>query len=81
VLVVASKVRLWPITSFHVAHQPRRFGREADIGFGRSHDRILGAPSTGDHPYFLNMPIWRPPGFMIGKRLGEGFGEAGRFTY
>jgi hypothetical protein len=37
--------------------------------------------ATGDHPYFLNMPIWRPPGFMTGKQLGDGFGEAGRFTY
>jgi hypothetical protein len=37
--------------------------------------------ATGDHPYFLNMPIWRPPGFMIGKRLAEGFGDPGRFTY
>jgi hypothetical protein len=37
--------------------------------------------AAGDHPYFLNMPIWRPPGFMIGKRLEEGFGEPGRFTY
>jgi hypothetical protein len=37
--------------------------------------------ATGDHPYFLNMPIWRPPGFMIGKQLSEGFGDLGRFTY
>jgi hypothetical protein len=37
--------------------------------------------ATGDHPYFLNMPIWRPPGFMTGKQLDEGFGNPGRFTY
>jgi hypothetical protein len=37
--------------------------------------------ATGDHPYFLNMPIWRPPGFMTGKQLGEDFGNPGRFTY
>ncbi len=37
--------------------------------------------ATGDHPYFLNMPIWRPPGFMIGRQLSEGFGNPGRFTY
>jgi hypothetical protein len=37
--------------------------------------------ATVDHPYFLNMPIWRPPGFMIGKQCHEGFGEVGRFTY
>jgi hypothetical protein len=34
-----------------------------------------------DHPYFLNMPIWRPPGFMIGNQLSEGFGNPGRFSY
>lgn len=37
--------------------------------------------ATGDHPFFLNMPIWRPPGFMIGKQLTDGFGDPGRFTY
>jgi hypothetical protein len=37
--------------------------------------------ATGDHPFFLNLPIWRPPGFMIGKQLSDGFGEPGRFTY
>jgi hypothetical protein len=37
--------------------------------------------ATGDHPYFLNMPIWRPPGFMIGRQLSEDFGNPGRFTY
>jgi hypothetical protein len=37
--------------------------------------------TAGEHPYFLNMPIWRPPGFMIGRRLDEGFGDPGRFTY
>jgi hypothetical protein len=37
--------------------------------------------ATETHPYFLNMPIWRPPGFMIGKQLSDGFGEPGKFTY
>ena len=37
--------------------------------------------ATGDHPFFLNMPIWRPPGFMTGKQLSEGFGNPGRFLY
>ena len=37
--------------------------------------------ATGDHPCFLNMPIWQPPGFMIGKQISEGFGNPGRFTY
>src|ERR1700742_466983 len=37
--------------------------------------------ATADHPYFLNMPIWRPPGFMIGKQLSDDFGPPGRFTY
>jgi hypothetical protein len=37
--------------------------------------------ATENHPYFLNMPIWRPPGFMIGKQISDGFGDAGRFTY
>jgi hypothetical protein len=37
--------------------------------------------ATGDHPYFLNMPIWRPPGFMTGRQLTEGYGNPGRFTY
>jgi hypothetical protein len=36
--------------------------------------------ATSDHPYFLNMPIWRPPGFMIGKQLSESFGDPGGFT-
>ena len=30
-------------------HQLRRFGREVDIGFGGSHDRILGAHSTNQN--------------------------------
>ncbi len=34
-----------------------------------------------DHPYFLNMPIWRPPGVMRGAQISAGFGEPGRFTY
>ncbi len=37
--------------------------------------------TTASHPYFLNLPIWRPPGFMIGKQISEGFGEPGKFTY
>jgi hypothetical protein len=37
--------------------------------------------ATENHPYFLKMPIWRPPGFMIGKQISDGFGDAGRFTY
>jgi hypothetical protein len=37
--------------------------------------------ATGDHPFFLNMLIWRPPGFMIGKQVTEGFGNPGRFSY
>jgi len=37
--------------------------------------------ATSDHPYFLNMPIWRPPGVMLGMPISEGFGPPGRFTY
>lgn len=37
--------------------------------------------ATADHPFFLNMPIWRPPGVMLGAQLSSGFGQAGRFTY
>jgi hypothetical protein len=37
--------------------------------------------ATENHPYFLNLPIWRPPGFMIGRQIFEGFGDAGKFTY
>ncbi len=37
--------------------------------------------ATENHPYFLNMPIWRPPGFMIGKQISDGFGDPGQFTY
>jgi hypothetical protein len=37
--------------------------------------------ATPDHPYFLNMPIWRPPGVMIGQPISEAFGPPGRFTY
>jgi hypothetical protein len=43
---------LWPITSFHVAHQPRRFGREADTGFVGTRPDPKGAPSTiRDHEH------------------------------
>jgi hypothetical protein len=28
------------------------------------------------HPYFLHMPVWRPPGFMIGKPPSPDFGDA-----
>jgi HNH endonuclease len=37
--------------------------------------------ATENHPFFLNLPIWRPPGFMIGKQIFDGFGEVGKFTY
>ena len=37
--------------------------------------------ATENHPYFLNMPIWRPPGFMIGNQISDGFGNPGKFTY
>jgi hypothetical protein len=37
--------------------------------------------ATPDHPFFLNMPIWRPPGVMLGKLISEGFGPPGPFTY
>lgn len=37
--------------------------------------------TTEKHPYFLNLPIWRPPGFMIGKQISDDFGNAGKFTY
>ena len=36
--------------------------------------------ATEDHPYFLNMPIWRRPGFMTGQQLADGFGASGKFT-
>ena len=42
---------------------------------------VLHSIMLKTHPYFLNMPIWRPPGFMIGRQLGEGFGDPGRLTY
>jgi hypothetical protein len=34
-------VRFWPITSFRIAHQLRRFGCEADKGSSGSRDLIL----------------------------------------
>jgi hypothetical protein len=37
--------------------------------------------ATANHPFFLNMPIWRPPGFMLGRQISDDFGEIGRFTY
>ena len=37
--------------------------------------------ATKDHPYFLNMPMWRPPGFMLGAQISDGFGSPGKFTY
>jgi hypothetical protein len=37
--------------------------------------------ATADHPFFLNMPIWRPPGVMCGAQVSDGFGEPGKFTY
>jgi hypothetical protein len=67
--------------------QEMRHARSSLIGNGDAHqveNRQSGKGSdhaAPDHPYFLNMPIWRLPGFMIGKQLGEGFGDPGRFTY
>jgi hypothetical protein len=37
--------------------------------------------ATADHPFFLNMPIWPPPGVMRGAQISAGFGALGRFTY
>ena len=37
--------------------------------------------ATADHPFFLNMPIWRPPGVMRGAQISADFGAPGRFTY
>lgn len=38
--------------------------------------------ATEDHPFFLHMPIWRPPGFMLETaRLEDDFSGANRFTY
>jgi hypothetical protein len=37
--------------------------------------------ATPEHPYFLNMPIWKPPGITIGERLSDDFGPGGKFTY
>jgi hypothetical protein len=37
--------------------------------------------TTKDHPYFLNLPVWRPPGLMLGVQISEGFGPPGKFTY
>jgi hypothetical protein len=31
--------------------------------------------ATADHPFFLNMPIWRPPGVMLGAHAGEEIAE------
>jgi hypothetical protein len=33
------------------------------------------------HPYFLHMPVWRPPGFMIGKPPSPDFGDAKAHVY
>lgn len=46
----------------------------------RDGQRVIDLAPT-DHPYFLNMPIWRPPGFMLGREISCGFGSPGRFTY
>jgi len=37
--------------------------------------------ATDDHPFFLNMPIWRPAGVMRGAQISDGFGEPSKFTY
>src|SRR5260370_41026812 len=37
--------------------------------------------ATPDHPFFLNMPIWRPPGVILGPQMSTGFAESGRFTF
>jgi hypothetical protein len=34
-----------------------------------------------DHPYFLNMPTWRPAGYRRGAAIEEPFGLSRRFTY
>src|SRR5258707_1377125 len=37
--------------------------------------------ATKDHPYFLNMPFWRPPGITIGAQMSEGFVSVSHHTY
>ena len=36
---------------------------------------------TRDHPYFLNMPVWNPPGVMRGVQISDGFTGDGTFTF
>ena len=48
----------------------QREDRETDIEF---------APK--DHPYFLNMPIWQPPGVMRGAQMSEEFGSIDKHVY
>jgi hypothetical protein len=37
--------------------------------------------ATKDHPYFLNMPVWRPPGVLVGAQISEGFVNADAHKY
>lgn len=37
--------------------------------------------ATKDHPYFLNLPLFRPPGLMRGARPGTEFLLINEFTY
>ncbi|HEX4407366.1 MAG TPA: HNH endonuclease [Xanthobacteraceae bacterium] len=55
---------------------PSRTGHKstltAKIEFPSGNQRVIDF-ATKDHPYFLNMPIWRLPGLMLGAQMSEGF--------
>jgi hypothetical protein len=44
----------------------------ATIEFHGGERRVIDL-ATKDHPYFLNMPVWRLPGLMVGAQIDEGF--------
>ncbi len=55
---------------------PSRTGHKATLSatieFASGTQRIIDF-ATKDHPYFLNMPIWRLPGLMLGAQMSESF--------
>jgi hypothetical protein len=62
---------------------PSRSGhpRSLSVTIAQNGTKIVIDLATKDHPYFLNMPVWRPPGVMIGAQMPDGFIGADHHKY
>jgi hypothetical protein len=96
-LIGASCIRCEGVTSYVDGYLANAVFKHFRVHVGlpsrRGHPRTLsvtieqdGTPrvfdlATKDHPYFLNMPIWRPPGITIGAQMSEWFVGADYHKY